>query len=141
MLLALNSLKLSAQSPPCRRNALPMAASASRSSRFLASPANTIGGNVSRVLSTDSSSSSFGYSGSWSAFLVLQLSTLHFTGTALWVVLAVVGVACCFGGLSETTGFLAGSAAWTAEIEGSDLRLEGMEGWWGLVEGRREDWV
>jgi hypothetical protein len=67
--------------------------------------------------------------------LVLQLSTLHVTGTALLVVFAVVfvgvgvGVTCCFDGLSETTGFLAGSAAWTAEIEGSDLRLEGMEGW------------
>lgn len=44
-----------------------------------------------------------------------------------------VGVICCFGVLSETMGFFAGSAAWTAEIEGTDLGLTEMEGWWGLM--------
>ncbi|BAT02707.1 Os07g0622250, partial [Oryza sativa Japonica Group] len=78
MLLALNSLKLSAQSPPWRTKARPMAASARRSSRWRASPANTTGGNVSIVLSTESSSSWLGYSGSCSAFFAFQLSTVHF---------------------------------------------------------------
>jgi hypothetical protein len=80
MLMPLNSLKLSAQSPPWRRKARPMAASARRSSRRRASPENTIGGNASIVLSTPSSSAAFGYSGCCSAFFVLQLSTAHFPG-------------------------------------------------------------
>ncbi|KAL0921024.1 hypothetical protein M5K25_008051 [Dendrobium thyrsiflorum] len=57
MLLALNSLKLSAQSPPWRRNARPRAASPRRSSRLRASPAITIGRKFSIVWSTDSKSS------------------------------------------------------------------------------------
>ncbi|BAS84508.1 Os03g0389601, partial [Oryza sativa Japonica Group] len=85
MLLPLNSLKLSAQSPPWRRKARPMAASARRSSRCLASPANTIGGNASIVLSTASSSAALGYSGSCSAFFVLQLSTAHLAGATCFV--------------------------------------------------------
>lgn len=60
MLVALNSLKLSAQSPPWRRKALPTAASANLSSKFLASPAKTIGGKASMVLRTESSSPASG---------------------------------------------------------------------------------
>ena len=44
MLSAENSLKLSAQSPPCSRKALPAATSPSRPFRRRASPANTRGG-------------------------------------------------------------------------------------------------
>ena len=44
MLLALNSAKLSAQSPPCSRNALPSATSREAWVRLRASPAKTSGG-------------------------------------------------------------------------------------------------
>lgn len=80
ILLALNSLKLSAQSPPCNKNAFPTAASARRSSKCLASPANTIGGKSSRVLRTAARLASLGYSGSCKAFLDFQLSMLHLVG-------------------------------------------------------------
>jgi len=82
MLLALNSLKLSAQSPPWSRKAFPMAAWPSFSSRFLASPANTIGGKEERVSRTWSNSFASGYSGSWSAFFVLQLSMFQLVAIA-----------------------------------------------------------
>ncbi len=52
MLLALNSLKLSAQSPPWSRKALPSATSPSRPFSRRASPANTRGGIPARVSST-----------------------------------------------------------------------------------------
>lgn len=52
MLLALNSLNLSAQSPPCNRKALPRAVSSSLSSKLLASPANTDGGELYSVFRT-----------------------------------------------------------------------------------------
>ena len=118
MLLALNSLKLSAQSPPCKRKAFPVAASARRSSKLLASPANTIGGNASRVQRTDSSSSGFGYSGSCKAFLDFQLSMVHLPGAPESLVAEAVAVAeeeaaaaaGALGGLSDPTGFLEGSA-------------------------------
>uniref|UniRef100_J3LPD9 Uncharacterized protein n=1 Tax=Oryza brachyantha TaxID=4533 RepID=J3LPD9_ORYBR len=118
MLLPLNSLKLSAQSPPWRRKARPMAASARRSSRCRASPANTMGGNASIVLRTDSSSAGLGYSGSCSAFFDLQLSTAHFAGAAGFG----AGAAGAFSGATVgddvfaadgTPGFFDGSAAWT----------------------------
>ena len=80
MLLALNSLKLSAQSPPWRRNDRPTAASARRSSRVRASPAKTMGGNASTVRSTSSSSALSGYSGCCSAGRSLQLPTDHRLG-------------------------------------------------------------
>ncbi|KAJ7956795.1 hypothetical protein O6P43_023180 [Quillaja saponaria] len=135
MLLALNSLKLSAQSPPCKRNAFPIAASPSCSSKLLASPANTMGGNDSIVWSTDSSSFLSGYSGSCKAFLDLQLSILHFPEPIEDVV----------DGLSATTLFLVGSAAWTAETCWRDLGrwvcLVGMRvkvGWWECEEEERE---
>jgi hypothetical protein len=44
ILLALNSAKLSAQSPPCSRNALPSATAARLAKRLRASPAKTSGG-------------------------------------------------------------------------------------------------
>lgn len=47
----------------------------------------------------------------------------------------MVAAAC---GLSETTGFLAGSAAWTARMEGVGLGLLGKEDWLSLEEGARE---
>ncbi|BAT05959.1 Os08g0484533, partial [Oryza sativa Japonica Group] len=80
MLFALNSLKLSAQSPPWRRNARPTAASASRSSSLRASPAKTIGGNASTVRSTSSSSALSGYSGCCSAVRLRQLPSDHLLG-------------------------------------------------------------
>uniref|UniRef100_J3MTY5 Uncharacterized protein n=1 Tax=Oryza brachyantha TaxID=4533 RepID=J3MTY5_ORYBR len=82
MLFALNSLKLSAQSPPWRRNARPPAASARRSSSLRASPAKTIGGNASTVRSTCSSSALSGYSGCCSAVRPRQLPTVHLLGAA-----------------------------------------------------------
>ena len=47
ILFALNSLKLSAQSPPCIKKALPSTAEASFCLRLLHSPAKTNGGNFS----------------------------------------------------------------------------------------------
>lgn len=107
MWLALNSLKLSAQSPPWRRKAFPMAASASLSSKLLASPAKTMGGNDSMVCSTEASSSLSGYSGSCNAFFDFQLSTLHFPAAAE------------LAGLAAVREVFVGSAAWIAEM-----------GWW-----------
>ena len=46
ILLAENSLKLSAQSPPCTKNALRSVALASSAFKLLHSPANTNGGKV-----------------------------------------------------------------------------------------------
>jgi hypothetical protein len=80
MLLALNSLKLSAQSPPWRRKARPTAASARRSSRVRASPAKTMGGNVPTVRSTSSRSALSGYSGCCCAGRPRQLPTDHWLG-------------------------------------------------------------
>ncbi len=60
MLLGSNSLKLSAQSPPCNKNALPRAASCSLSSKLRASPAKTRGGKFSSVFSTSCRSSALG---------------------------------------------------------------------------------
>jgi hypothetical protein len=131
MLLALNSLKLSGQSPPCRRNALPMATLASRSSRFLASPAKTMEGPEHRL----------------KLLLIwvlrqlerlLGLPSLHAPRHRNRIMGRLRRclrwrVTCCFGGLLETTEFLSG------RDRRNDLRLEGMEGWWGLVECRRED--
>ena len=74
---ALNSLKLSAQSPPCRRNARPMAASPSRSSSFRTSPVNTSGGNSARVRSVASSAAVSGYSGICRAGRARQLPGVH----------------------------------------------------------------
>lgn len=130
MLFALNSLKLSAQSPPCKRKALPMAASASFSSRCLASPANTIGGKASRVFSTESRSFWSGYSGSCSAGLDFQLSSVHFEGEAA---------------TDEGDCFVEGSAAWTAEIRVRYLELrvlaEGTREWVGWWCGVERVWV
>jgi len=135
MLLALNSLKLSAQSPPWSRKAFPRAASPRRSSSVRASPAKTIGGNASSVWRTDSRSSLLGYSGSCRAFFAFQLSTAHFPARD------GAGAGGDWGlGLSETTGFLAGSAAWTAKMEGDGPGL-GLRAGLMLVDGRRGlDW-
>lgn len=118
-MLAWNSLKLSAQSPPWRTKARPMAASAMRSSRWRASPANTTGGNVSMVLSTVSSSSWFGYSGSCSAFFDFQLSTAHFPGAAgFFSGVATAEAEDLAAAAAGTAGplFFDGSAAWMAEM-------------------------
>jgi len=118
ILMALNSLKLSAQSPPCNKKAFPIAASASLSSNLLASPAKTIGGNASIVFKTDWSSLASRYSGSCNAFFVFQLSKDHFP---------VPGAAYSF----TATEFLVGSAA-TAEIERWDFDM------WVLFPGTKE---
>ncbi len=103
ILFALNSLKLSAQSPPCIRKAFPMAASASLSSKLRASPANTSGGKLSKVFTTPSSLSWSGYLGCCKAVFNPQL----------------LGVQSCaappdslVAGASRL--LLTGSAAWTA---------------------------
>ena len=54
ILSARNSLKLSAQSPPCSRKALPPATSAKSAFSRRASPANTSGGMARRRCSTSS---------------------------------------------------------------------------------------
>ena len=140
ILLALNSLKLSAQSPPCNKNALPIAASASFSSKLLASPAKTIGGNASRVLRTESKSSLSGYSGSCKAFFDFQLSTVHFPAPTLTVGATVVALVDVAAGVLMGGGDLEGSAEWTAEMRRVDL--EGLvvkkQGWWGLLEGIKD---
>lgn len=148
ILLALNSLKLSAQSPPWSKNALPIAASPSRSSRCRASPANTIGGKASSVWSTEWNSSWSGYSGSCRAFLDFQLSMAHFeedlsafVTTGVVVAVAVAADEEGFGGLSETMGFLDGSGEWTAEIGLIDLMGFRLVGWiwvWKDLVGIRE---
>jgi hypothetical protein len=51
MMSGWNSAKLSAQSPPWSRNALPAATLASERFRFLASPANTSGGKRRSLIS------------------------------------------------------------------------------------------
>lgn len=135
ILFALNSLKLSAQSPPCKRKALPRAASANFSSRCLASPAKTIGGKLSMVLSTDSRSFLSGYSGNCSAFFNFQLSTLHFT---VWAgTEGEAGLA-----FSVTVGFLDGSAACTAEMEAERRRRAtgSTEGEGVLREEQEREW-
>jgi hypothetical protein len=165
MLLPLNSLKLSAQSPPWRTKARPMAASARRSSRWRASPAKTTGGNVSMVSSTASSASWLGYSGSCSAFFAFQLSTAHFpAGAGFFSGAATVGAA-VFAAAGPL--FFDGSAAWAAAMErlfmgtnagrvwaaatpdtaaaaaaaaelvASSIAV-GLGGWMGLVVGREE---
>ncbi len=77
MLLALNSLNLSAQSSPCNRKALPRAVSSSLSSKLLASPANTDGGELSSVFRTPSSACRSVYVGCCRAVLDFQLSRDH----------------------------------------------------------------
>ena len=59
ILSALNSEKLSAQSPPCNRKALPSDTSLSWLLRDLTSPAKTRGGKLANLFSTSSSSSIF----------------------------------------------------------------------------------
>ncbi len=77
ILLALNSLNLSAQSPPCNRKALPQAVSSSLSSKLLASPVNTDGGELFSVFRTPSSACSSVYVGCCRAVLDFQLSRDH----------------------------------------------------------------
>src|SRR5438105_3262697 len=63
MLLAPCSAKLSAQSPPCSRNASPAATRASDFLRLRASPAKTSGGKVASCFSVSSNAARSGYSG------------------------------------------------------------------------------
>lgn len=89
------------------------------------------------VWSTDSSSFLSGYSGRCKAFLDFQLSSVHFPVTAAREGAAAVAAEAAAGFLPPPgTEFLGGSAAWTAEIRGTDL------GWWvGLVgKKEREGW-
>ena len=60
MVLAVNSEKLSAQSPPCSTNALPSAASARCAFSRRASPANTSGGYLPMRASIEASLSGSG---------------------------------------------------------------------------------
>ena len=78
MLSALNSAKLSAQSPPCRMNTSPAAARARLAFSLRASPANTSGGNVRSSFSTRISASGSGYSGCCLIGMPRQLSGVHF---------------------------------------------------------------
>src|ERR1700753_1387576 len=74
ILLAPCSAKLSAQSPPCSRNASPAAPRASAFFRLRASPANTSGGKLASWASTSASARGSGYWGTCSTGLVRQLS-------------------------------------------------------------------
>src|SRR5262245_15222787 len=73
-LLALCSVKASAQSPPCSRKPSPAATRPSAFFRLRASPANTRGGNVESRRSTAASAALSGYSGTWRIGLLRQLS-------------------------------------------------------------------
>src|SRR5437016_10717123 len=77
MLLAPCSAKLSAQSPPCSRNASPAATRASAFFKLRASPANTSGGNVASCASTSANALASGYSGTCITGLLRQLSGVH----------------------------------------------------------------
>jgi len=66
-LTALNSSKLSAQSPACSRNAFPLATWPSAVCSDRASPANTSGGYVPICFSARSTAPSSGQSGCWAA--------------------------------------------------------------------------
>src|SRR5205823_14207562 len=77
ILLAPCSAKLSAQSPPCSRNASPAATRASAFFRLRASPAKTSGGNVASCASTSANALASGYSGICITGLVRQLSGVH----------------------------------------------------------------
>src|SRR5260370_33320556 len=77
ILFAPCSAKLSAQSPPCIRNASPAATRASAFFRLRASPANTSGGNVASCASTSANALASGYSGTCNTGLVRQLSGVH----------------------------------------------------------------
>src|SRR5580698_4793983 len=77
MLLAPCSAKLSAQSPPCSRNASPAATRASAFFRLRASPAKTSGGNEASCASTSANALASGYSGTWLTGLARQLSGVH----------------------------------------------------------------
>src|SRR3984885_8969471 len=77
MLLAPCSAKLSAQSPPCSKNASPAETRASAFFRLRASPAKTSGGNVASCASTSVNAFASGYSGTCSTGLARQLSGVH----------------------------------------------------------------
>src|SRR5262249_32586927 len=83
-LLALGSVKASAQSPPCSRKPSPAATRPSAFFRLRASPANTSGGNRARRRSTEASAARSGYSGTWAIGFCRQLSRVQRSGiTAL----------------------------------------------------------
>jgi hypothetical protein len=115
MLLALNSLNLSAQSPPCNRKALPRAVSSSLSSKLLASPANTNGGELSSVFRTPSSACSSVYVGCCRAVLDFQLSRdhQHLAATPPFSPAA-----------ADALFFFTGSAACTSLLHAEELSLD-----------------
>src|SRR5215467_10257200 len=79
-LLALGSVKASAQSPPCSRKPSPAATRPSALFRLRASPANTSGGKLARRRSTELSASWSGYSGTWAIGFCRQLSRVQRSG-------------------------------------------------------------
>src|SRR6516162_6199201 len=79
-LLALCSVKASAQSPPCSRKPSPAATRPRAFFRLRASPANTSGGNVESRCSTAASAVLSGYSGIWATGLLRQLSRVQRSG-------------------------------------------------------------
>src|SRR5215831_3553100 len=79
-LLALASVKASAQSPPWRRKPSPAATRLRAFFKLRASPANTSGGNVARRRSTEASASRSGYSGTCATGLWRQLSRVQRSG-------------------------------------------------------------
>src|SRR5882672_8678346 len=83
MLLAPCSAKLSAQSPPCSKNASPAATRPSDFFKLRASPANTSGGNVASCASTSANALASGKSGTCSTGLARQLSGVHRSDMAL----------------------------------------------------------
>src|ERR687890_139665 len=77
MLSAECSAKLSAQSPPCRRKASPLATLARARFSLRASPAKTSGGKPASCCSTPSSASRSGNAGTCWIGLLLQLLGVH----------------------------------------------------------------
>src|SRR4051812_15134596 len=82
MLSAPCSAKLSAQSPPCKRNPSPAATEASCFFSLRASPAKTSGGKVARRASVSLSAAMSGYAGTWLIGFALQEFGDHFVISA-----------------------------------------------------------
>jgi len=78
MLSGWNSAKLSAQSPPCSKNASPPATRPNWRFKLRASPANTKGGMRRSRASTLSSAAWSGYAGTCKIGFPRQLSGAHF---------------------------------------------------------------
>src|SRR5436190_2816417 len=80
-----HSSKLSAQSPPCSRNASPLCAFASCDFKFSTSQVVTIGGRLLSCASALSRCARSRYTGCWAACRLCQLAGCQSVGTCAWV--------------------------------------------------------